>query len=84
MTHRDHSTRFPRPLPGVKDRSRLAALESTRLLDTPFEERFDALTRLACRLFDVPISLVSLVDDKRQWFKSVSYTHLTLPTKRIV
>lgn len=70
MTHRDHSTRFPRPLPGVKDRSRLAALESTRLLDTPFEERFDALTRLACRLFDVPISLVSLVDDKRQWFKS--------------
>ncbi|SHF10751.1 PAS domain S-box-containing protein/diguanylate cyclase (GGDEF) domain-containing protein [Modicisalibacter ilicicola DSM 19980] len=54
----------------IKDSSRLEALDSLRLLDTPFEERFDVLTRLACRLFDVPIALVSLVDDERQWFKS--------------
>ncbi|MGC3874889.1 sensor domain-containing phosphodiesterase [Halomonas sp. GXIMD04776] len=48
----------------------MEALESTRLLDTSSEQRFDVLTRLACRLFEVPIALVSLVDDKRQWFKS--------------
>jgi len=50
--------------------SRLAALQSTRLLDTPPEERFDRVTRLAARLFDVPICLVSLIDSDRQWFKS--------------
>ncbi|MDP4547668.1 GAF domain-containing protein [Marinobacter sp. MDS2] len=50
--------------------SRLAALQSTLLLDTPPEERFDRVTRLAAQLFDVPICLVSLVDSDRQWFKS--------------
>ena len=39
-------------------------------MDTPQEERFDRLTRMARRLFDVPIALVSLVDKDRQWFKS--------------
>ena len=50
--------------------SRLKALRSLDVLDTPSEERFDRLTRLAKRLFDVPIALVSLVDENRQWFKS--------------
>jgi len=50
--------------------NRLKALRSIALLDTPAEERFDRLTRLAKRLFDVPIALVSLVDEHRQWFKS--------------
>nr|WP_297457467.1 EAL domain-containing protein [uncultured Halomonas sp.] len=72
MTHRDYPKRSSRRQLAVNDRARLDSLESTRLLDTPFEERFDALTRLACRLFDVPIALISLVDEKRQWFKSVS------------
>ncbi|MFN3429296.1 MAG: GAF domain-containing protein [Candidatus Sericytochromatia bacterium] len=49
---------------------RLAALHSLRILDTPHEERFDRITRLARRVFDVPITLVSLVDVNRQWFKS--------------
>jgi len=50
--------------------SRLKALHSLNVLDTPEEERFDRLTRLAKRMFDVPIALVSLVDENRQWFKS--------------
>jgi len=49
---------------------RLSALEQSQLLDTPPEERFDRITRLASRLFNVPIALVSLVDKDRQWFKS--------------
>ena len=49
---------------------RLDTLRSLNVLDTPAEERFDRLTRLARRLFGVPIALVSLVDENRQWFKS--------------
>ena len=49
---------------------RLEALRSLDILDTSAEERFDRLTRLARRMFDVPIAVVSLVDADRQWFKS--------------
>jgi diguanylate cyclase (GGDEF)-like protein len=52
------------------EQSRLRTLESLNILDTFHEERFDRLTRLASRLFDVPMAVVTLVDDKRQWFKS--------------
>jgi len=52
------------------EEARIAALHELGILDTPPEERFDRLTRLARRLFDVPIALVSLVDSDRQWFKS--------------
>lgn len=50
---------------------RLAELRETGLLDTPIEDRFEALTRLAQRLFDVPIAAISLIDAGRQWFKSI-------------
>ncbi|MBB3167437.1 sensor domain-containing diguanylate cyclase [Simiduia aestuariiviva] len=49
---------------------RLASLRGLNLLDTAPEERFDRLTRMAKRLFNVPTALVSLVDCDRQWFKS--------------
>jgi|GEM_PF-322044 len=49
---------------------RLKALHTLQLLDTPAEERFDRLTRLAKDLFKVRIALISLVDSDRQWFKS--------------
>ncbi len=45
-------------------------LRSLNILDTPPDERFDRLMRLAKRLFDVPIAAVSLVDSDRHWFKS--------------
>ena len=50
---------------------RLNALHGLGVLDTPAEERFDRITRLAAALLGTPVSLVSLVDDDRQWFKSV-------------
>lgn len=52
------------------EQQRLAALRRSGLLDSPGEERFDRLTRLARALFDVPIVLISLIDENRQWFKS--------------
>ena len=55
--------------PATED-ARLDTLMMLNVLDTPAEERFDRLTRLASSTFDVPIALVSLVDKDRQWFKS--------------
>ena len=52
------------------EEQRLETLRSLNILDTAAEERFDRLTRMARRLFGVPIALVSLVDKDRQWFKS--------------
>jgi len=52
------------------EKKRLDVLCALDLLDTPAEERFDRLTRIALRHFEVSIALVSLVDTKRQWFKS--------------
>jgi GAF domain-containing protein len=51
--------------------ARLAALHRLHLLDTAPEERFDRITRLAQRVFGVSIALVTLIDDDRQWFKSM-------------
>jgi CheY-like chemotaxis protein len=49
---------------------RLAELDGLQVLDTAPEPGFDALTRRAADRFDVPIALISLIDDRRQWFKS--------------
>lgn len=49
---------------------RLRALKALEILDTPAEERFDRLTRLAQHIMGVPVTLVSLIDAERQWFKS--------------
>lgn len=57
----------PKP---ADEASRIDTLHTLKILDTSHEERFDRLTRLAKRLFGVPIALVSLVDEDRQWFKS--------------
>ena len=53
-----------------REGDRLRSLHALGILDTPPEERFDRITRLAMLALDVPIALVSLVDADRQWFKS--------------
>jgi GAF domain-containing protein len=57
------------PMP-ANEAERLAALRRYKILDTPPEAAFDRITALAARLFEVPIALVSLVDESRAWFKS--------------
>ena len=52
------------------EEARLTALRRYHLMDTPPEEALDALTRQAKEICGVPTALISLVDDKRQWFKS--------------
>ncbi len=54
----------------IADPERLESLRRLCLLDTPADPDFDRLTRLACRILDAPIALVSLVDERRQFFKS--------------
>ncbi|KAA0875347.1 EAL domain-containing protein [Nitrincola tapanii] len=53
-----------------REEQRLQTLHSLNLLDTPAEDRFDRITRLAQRLFKVTTCVISLVDAERQWFKS--------------
>ncbi|MFK7814773.1 MAG: diguanylate cyclase [Gammaproteobacteria bacterium] len=54
----------------VTEDTRIETLRALNILDTPPEERFDRLTRIAKKSFNVPTALVSLIDDNRQWFKS--------------
>lgn len=57
-------------MPSFDENQRLLALHSYKVLDTAPEEEFDRLTELASLVCKVPITLVSLVDKERQWFKS--------------
>ncbi len=58
----------------AREQMRLAALDDTGLLDTPAEERFDRITRVARELFDVPIVAINLVDADRLFTKSPQNT----------
>ena len=66
----------------LTDPNRLAALEETELLDSPVEYAFDRFTRLAGQLLQVPVVLVSLVTDERQFFKSSLGPPGALPENR--
>ncbi len=58
------------PIP-ADEAERLAALRSLKLLDTKPQERFDRITRVAVKLFNVPISTLTLIDSDREWFLSL-------------
>lgn len=65
-------------LPEIPDNEdkRLAFLQSLNILYSPIEERFERITRLLCRILDVPIAGISIVGKDRQWFKSVQGTDI--------
>ena len=50
--------------------ARIDALKRYELLDTPADGSFERMTRLATKMFNVPIAIISLVDHDRIWFKS--------------
>ena len=57
-------------LNGQQESLRLNAVHSFEILDTPAENDFDDLVKLAALIFNVPISTVTIVDEHRQWFKA--------------
>jgi anti-sigma regulatory factor (Ser/Thr protein kinase) len=54
----------------ANEAERLKALHQYRILDTDPEQAFDDLTLIASQICGVPIAMISLVDEDRQWFKS--------------
>lgn len=67
----------------VTETERLAALDQLAMVYSPGEERFDRITRLACKIFDMPIALVSLVSKDQQWFKSAQGLRAQESSRRI-
>ena len=59
----------------LADGTRLSALRELGILDTPPETEFDRFTALVCDLLDAPVSLITLIDRDRQFFKSVHGSH---------
>lgn len=67
----------------IHEARRLEALNKLNLLDTPPSDAFDRITRMAARLFNLPIAAVSLTDADRQWFKSrVGVEHTSIPREK--
>lgn len=62
------SSSFPRP---DNDAERVAFLADLSVLDTAPDENLDRITELCREIFGVPVAVVTLVSDERQWFKSV-------------
>ncbi|MFZ9027405.1 MAG: histidine kinase dimerization/phosphoacceptor domain -containing protein [Crocinitomicaceae bacterium] len=58
------------PLPHKREDDRSRELHSLNILDTFAEQEYDDLTMLATQICDVPVALISFIDDDRQWFKS--------------
>lgn len=58
----------PKPL---NEPERLKVLKNLKILDTPVEERFERIARIVCSSLEVPIAAISLIDNDRQWFKSI-------------
>ena len=67
----------------VRERIRLAALHSYAILDTRPEPEFDIFVERAVARFRTPISAISLIDDRRQWFKARIGLAIAQSDKRI-
>lgn len=68
------------PIP-ANESQRLEALRAYNILDTQFEQKFNDLVNLAAQICEVPMALISLIDENRQWFKA-SYGLDTTETSR--
>jgi len=57
------------PIP-ANEQKRLQELYNLELLDSPYEEEFDEIVRIASKICNAPMSVVTLLDSQRQWFKA--------------
>ena len=65
------------------EKTRLERLKNLKILDTPIEERFERITRIVCHSLNVPISAISLIDEGRQWFKSIQGVDVSETPRKI-
>ena len=63
---------FVVPPPPANEAARLDFLLSCGILDTPQDERFDRLTRIASRVYGADVAFLSFVDDRYQWMKAIT------------
>jgi len=63
------STTSPSPI-SSREKLRLAALREYEIVDSPSEPRFDRVARMAAQVMEMPIALISLLDESRQWVKA--------------
>ncbi|WPP51708.1 PAS domain S-box protein [Catalinimonas niigatensis] len=66
----------------MKELERMADLKTYQILDTLSEEEYDEITRIVAQICETPVSLISLLDEKRQWFKSHFGLHITETPKQ--
>jgi two-component sensor histidine kinase len=78
-TFEGHSVAVPATIIPANEPQRMAAVKRYEILDTPADGSFDRITSIAARRFNVPISIISIVDNDRIWFKS----HHGLDAKQI-
>lgn len=75
------------PLPDIPmppdEAERLEALRSYHVLDTEPEREFDDIVRIASRICGTPVGLITLLDEKRQWFKARTGLDLTETDRRL-
>lgn len=67
----------------IVEAERVDALKKTGILDTPPHKSFDNITTLAAQVLDMPIALISLIDESRQWYKSTYGIEATQNPKEI-
>ncbi|MDG2570813.1 hypothetical protein P7L87_25005, partial [Vibrio parahaemolyticus] len=63
---------FVVPPPPANEAERLNFLLSCGILDTPQDERFDRLTRIASKVYAADVAFLSFVDDRYQWMKAIT------------
>ncbi|WP_316746875.1 PAS domain S-box protein [Pedobacter gandavensis] len=67
----------------IEENERLQALKRYQILDSPAENEFDRITEMASLICEAPVSLIALLDEDRQWFKSTKGIEVTETPKEI-
>ncbi len=67
-----------KPTQNLVEERKPSALHKFLVLDSQFEILYDSITNLAAKICEVPVALITFVDDERVWFKSeVGYSNVT-------